>query len=165
MPSRMPVRLEPHTRDCPPPCGIGSNLSAMQELMASCASSARRSAAATSHGVIAWWISTATPTLSSMSTSNRSREPPRWCANRPLPPCGGGQCHYCRYHKRTTVASHLKKLVGPLRRASIFGLFSYGGLVLINNSELDLPNMWIAYLPMFIGVYVLTQWLDKQLGD
>jgi hypothetical protein len=25
--------------------------------------------------------------------------------------------------------------------------------------------MWIAYLPMFIAVYVLTQWLDKKLGD
>lgn len=59
----MPGRIEPHTRDCPPSCGIGSNLSAMQELMASCASSARRSAAATSHGVIAWWISTANPHL------------------------------------------------------------------------------------------------------
>ena len=67
--------------------------------------------------------------------------------------------------KRAPVASHLKKLVGPLRRASIYGLFSYGGLVLINNSELDLPNMWIAYLPMFIGDYVVTQWLDKKLGD
>jgi hypothetical protein len=59
----------------------------------------------------------------------------------------------------------LQKLVGPLRRASIYGLISYGGLVLINNSELALPNMWIAYLPMFIGVYVVTQWLDKKLGD
>jgi hypothetical protein len=59
----------------------------------------------------------------------------------------------------------LKKLVGPLRRAFIYGLTSYAGLVLINNSELNLPNMWVAYLPMFIGVYVLTQWLDKKLGD
>jgi hypothetical protein len=67
--------------------------------------------------------------------------------------------------ERATVASPLKKLVGPLRRATIYGLLSYGGLVLINNSELDLPNMWIAYLPMFIGVYVVTQWLDKKLGD
>jgi hypothetical protein len=41
---------------------------------------------------------------------------------------------------------------------------SYLGLVLINNSELDLPNMWIAYLPMFVGVYVVTLWLDKKLG-
>ena len=47
----------------------------------------------------------------------------------------------------------------------IYGLISYGGLVLINNSELALANMWIAYLPMFIAVYVLTQWLDKKLGD
>ena len=39
------------------------------------------------------------------------------------------------------------------------------GLVLINNAELDLPNMWIAYLPMFIGVYVLTQWLDRKIGN
>ena len=67
--------------------------------------------------------------------------------------------------ERSAVASPVKKLVGPLRRALIYGLISYSGLVLINNSELALPNMWIAYLPMFIGVYVLTQWLDKKLGD
>lgn len=59
----------------------------------------------------------------------------------------------------------MKQIVGPLRRASIYGLISYLGLVVINNSELNLPNMWIAYLPMFIGVYVVTQWLDKKFGD
>jgi xanthine/uracil permease len=59
----------------------------------------------------------------------------------------------------------LKKITGPLRRALIYGLISYAGLVVINNSELDLPNMWIAYLPMFLGVYVATQWLDKKIGE
>ncbi len=59
----------------------------------------------------------------------------------------------------------MKQIVGPLRRALLYGLISYAGLILINNSELDLPNMWIAYLPMFIGVYVVTQWLDKQFRD
>ncbi len=59
----------------------------------------------------------------------------------------------------------MKQIVGPLRRASIYAVISYLGLVLINNSELNLPNMWIAYLPMFIGVYVVTQLLDKTLGD
>jgi len=59
----------------------------------------------------------------------------------------------------------LNKITGPLRRGLIYGAISYGGLVLINNAELDLPNMWIAYLPMFIGVYVLTQWLDRQFGN
>ncbi|MCP9917755.1 hypothetical protein [Cyanobium sp. ATX 6F1] len=58
----------------------------------------------------------------------------------------------------------MNKFAGPLRRALIYGLISYLGLVLINNSELDLPNMWIAYLPMFIGVYVITQWLDRRFG-
>lgn len=46
----------------------------------------------------------------------------------------------------------------------IYGAVSYGGLVLINNSELRLTNMWIAYLPMFIGVYMLTQWLDRHIS-
>jgi len=59
----------------------------------------------------------------------------------------------------------LNKITGPLRRALIYGAISYSGLVLINNAELDLPNMWIVYLPMFIGVYVLTLWLDRQFGN
>ena len=58
----------------------------------------------------------------------------------------------------------LKKITAPLRRALIYAAASYGGLVLINNSELNLPNMWVAYLPMFIGIYVLTQWLDRKIG-
>ena len=58
----------------------------------------------------------------------------------------------------------MNKITGPLRRALIYGTVSYGGLVLINNSEFDLPNMWIAYLPMFVGVYVLSLWLDRKIG-
>ena len=65
---------------------------------------------------------------------------------------------------KTSRPFRLNKITGPLRRALIYGAVSYGGLVLINNSELDLPNMWIAYLPMFVGVYVLTQWLDRKFG-
>nr|WP_254933533.1 MULTISPECIES: hypothetical protein [unclassified Cyanobium] len=59
----------------------------------------------------------------------------------------------------------MQKITGPLRRALIYGVISYGGLVLINNAEFDLPNMWIAYLPMFIGVYLLTQWLDRRFKN
>ena len=54
------------------------------------------------------------------------------------------------------------KAIGALRRGGIYGLLSYSGLVLINNSGLELPNMWVAYLPMFIAVYVLTQWADRR---
>jgi len=59
----------------------------------------------------------------------------------------------------------LKKITAPLRRALIYGVVSYVGLTMINNSELDLPNMWVAYLPMFVGVYVITQWLDRKIGN
>ena len=58
----------------------------------------------------------------------------------------------------------MKNITAPLRRALIYGAVSYGGLVLINNSELNLTNMWVVYLPMFVAVYVLTQWLDRKIG-
>ncbi len=59
----------------------------------------------------------------------------------------------------------MNKITGPLRGALIYSAVSYGGLVLINNAELDLPKMWIVYLPIFIGVYVLTQWFDRKFGS
>lgn len=55
----------------------------------------------------------------------------------------------------------MKKLMRPLRRAAVYGSLSYLGLVLINNSGFDLPSLWIAYLPMFVGVYSLSIWIDN----
>jgi len=57
----------------------------------------------------------------------------------------------------------VKENLAIVRRVAIYSVFSYLGLVLINNSEINLPNMWVAYLPMFIGVYLLTQLIDKAL--
>ncbi len=57
----------------------------------------------------------------------------------------------------------MKENLEIVRRVAIYSVFSYLGLVLINNSEINLPNMWVAYLPMFIGVYLLTQSIDKAL--
>ena len=55
----------------------------------------------------------------------------------------------------------MNKVLRPLRRAAVYGSFSYLGLVVINNSGLDLPSLWIAHLPMFVGVYALTIWIDQ----
>ena len=60
------------------------------------------------------------------------------------------------------MPSGTSKAIGAVRRAVIYGLLSYSGLVLINNSGLELSNMWVAYLPMFIAVYVVTQWADRR---
>ena len=55
------------------------------------------------------------------------------------------------------------KQVGALRRAGIYFVVGYGGLVLVNNSGLELDNMWIAYLPMFIAVYFFSRWADAKI--
>lgn len=55
------------------------------------------------------------------------------------------------------------KQVGALRRAGIYFVVGYGGLVLVNNSGLELDNMWVAYLPMFIAVYFFSRWADARL--
>jgi hypothetical protein len=57
----------------------------------------------------------------------------------------------------------MKDNLAIVRRIAIYSVFSYLGLILINNSEINLPNMWVAYLPMFIGVYLLTLLIDKAL--
>ena len=57
----------------------------------------------------------------------------------------------------------MKENLEIVRRVAIYSVFSYLGLVLINNSEINLPNMWVVYLPMFIGVYLLTQLIEKAL--
>ena len=55
--------------------------------------------------------------------------------------------------------------VGALRRAGIYFVVGYGGLVLVNNSGLELDNMWVAYLPMFIAVYFFSRWADAKIAS
>ncbi len=57
------------------------------------------------------------------------------------------------------------KQAGALRRAGIYFVVGYGGLVLINNSGLVLENMWFAYLPMFIAVYLFSRWADARIAS
>ena len=58
----------------------------------------------------------------------------------------------------------MNKALRPHRRADVTGSFSYLGLVVMNNSGLDLASLWIAYLPMFVGVYALTIWIDQKFS-
>ena len=52
-----------------------------------------------------------------------------------------------------------------LRRVSIYMVLSYIALTLVNNSPLELDNMWVVYLPMFIMVYVFSRWLDSRFNQ
>jgi len=57
------------------------------------------------------------------------------------------------------------KTVGALRRAGIYFVVGYAGLAVINNSGLAPDNMWIAYLPLFIGVYFFARWADAKIAS
>lgn len=50
------------------------------------------------------------------------------------------------------------------RRVLIYMVLSYVALVIVNNSTIEYENMWIIYTPMFIGVYVISRWIDSHLA-
>ena len=52
-----------------------------------------------------------------------------------------------------------------LRRVSIYVVLSYMALVLVNNSSIELENMWIVSLPMFISIYLISRWIDGRLNQ
>ena len=58
----------------------------------------------------------------------------------------------------------MKKVIRRLSREAVYGSISYLGLIVINNSGLDLPSLWIAYLPMFLGVFAISIWIDRRLS-
>ena len=51
-----------------------------------------------------------------------------------------------------------------LRRALIYTALSYIGLILVNNSNYELDNMWLIYAPMFVTIYIFSRWLDSKLA-
>ena len=56
------------------------------------------------------------------------------------------------------------KQIGSLRRAGTYFVVGYGGLAVINNSDIAPDNMWVAYLPLFIGVYFFARWADAKIA-
>ena len=56
------------------------------------------------------------------------------------------------------------KQVGALRRAVIYFVVGYGGLAVSNNSGLPSERMWIAYTPLFVGVYFFARWADARIA-
>ena len=57
------------------------------------------------------------------------------------------------------------KQVGALRRAGIYFVVGYGGLAIINNSGIAADDMWMAYVPLFIGVYFFARWADAKIAS
>ena len=56
------------------------------------------------------------------------------------------------------------KQIGAIRRAVIYFVVGYGGLAVINNADIAPDRMWMAYLPLFVGVYFFARWADARLA-
>ena len=56
------------------------------------------------------------------------------------------------------------KQIGAIRRAVIYFVVGYGGLAVINNADIAPDRMWMAYLPLFVGVYFFARWADARFA-
>ena len=51
-----------------------------------------------------------------------------------------------------------------VRRVSIYLVLSSAAVGAVNLLELDQQNLYQIYIPLFIGIYVLSRWIDSKIG-
>ena len=51
-----------------------------------------------------------------------------------------------------------------VRRVSIYLVLSSAAVGAVNLLELDQHNLYQIYIPLFIGIYVLSRWIDSKIG-
>jgi len=52
-----------------------------------------------------------------------------------------------------------------VRRVAIYLFLSSLAVVVINLSDLSQNSTAIFYIPVFIGIYILSRWIDSRLGE
>ena len=52
-----------------------------------------------------------------------------------------------------------------LRRVSIYLLLSSGAVAAVNRIDLPQDNLYQIYIPLFIGIYILSRWIDSRVGQ
>jgi len=52
-----------------------------------------------------------------------------------------------------------------LRRVSIYLLLSSGAVAAVNRIDLPQDNLYQIYIPLFIGIYILSRWIDSKVGQ
>ena len=52
-----------------------------------------------------------------------------------------------------------------LRRVSIYLLLSSGAVAAVNRIDLPEDSLYQIYIPLFIGIYILSRWIDSKVGQ
>ena len=68
------------------------------------------------------------------------------------------------WYRRQIIESQMFSKFPALRRVLIYTILSYIGLILVNNSNYELDNMWLIYAPMFVTIYIFSRWLDSKFA-
>ena len=50
------------------------------------------------------------------------------------------------------------------RRVGIYLVLSTAAVAVVNQSQLEQQNAYQIYIPMFIGIYVLSRWIDSRFN-
>ena len=51
------------------------------------------------------------------------------------------------------------------RRVGIYLVLSTAAVAVVNQSQLEQQNAYQIYIPMFIGIYVLSRWIDSRFNQ
>ena len=51
------------------------------------------------------------------------------------------------------------------RRVGIYLVLSTAAVALVNRLELEQQSAYQIYIPMFIGIYVISRWLDAKMNQ
>ena len=51
------------------------------------------------------------------------------------------------------------------RRVGIYLVLSTAAVTVVNQLELDQANVYPIYIPMFIGIYIVSRWLDSRFNQ
>lgn len=51
-----------------------------------------------------------------------------------------------------------------IRRVSIYLVLSSAAVCAVNLLEVEQQNAYQVYIPLFVGIYVLSRWIDSKIG-
>ena len=55
--------------------------------------------------------------------------------------------------------------ITPFRRVGIYVVLSTAAVTVVNQLEIEQQSAYQIYIPMFIGIYVISRWLDSRFNQ
>ena len=63
------------------------------------------------------------------------------------------------------LSSHNVVQITPFRRVGIYLVLSTAAVTVVNQLEIEQQSAYQIYIPMFIGIYIVSRWIDSQFNQ